>query len=233
MGKLDTTIDTFLKKVADQINELNQVVTHNQTVNAEVQKRAENFVTKSEDSQKQFSAVTIELAKAADSLGLVIGRLEKVSEAFSLTIGSFATSQIKAANSLESTTRALGNSTEALDKAGQHIENSSTAILSSAQELSTSTSAANDALAALPERHQSVLKVFFDEFTQHLSNYTSSMNRQMEEFSEQLVGSSNHRIDEWTSQTQQFCNNMKDAVEFLNGTITEMSTLSSKKGNRS
>lgn len=228
MGKLDTTIDTFLKKVADQINELNQVVTKNQTVNAGAQRRAEQFVANTEKSHEQFLEISTEVGQAAKALGTAIGNLEEVSGEFSKTVGSFSASQSKAASSFESTTRALGKSSEALDNAGQRIENSSNGILSSAQQLSKSTSEATDALAALPERHLNALNAFFDKFTQHLSNYTSSINKQMEEFSEQLVGSSNRRIDEWTSQTQQFCNNMKEAVEFLNGTITEMSVLSSK-----
>lgn len=228
MGKLDTTIDTFLKKVADQINELNQVVTKNQTVNAGAQRRAEQFVANTEKSHEQFLEISTEVGQAAKALGTAIGNLEEVSGEFSKTVGSFSASQSKAASSFESTTRALGKSSEALDNAGQRIENSSNGILSSAQQLSKSTSEATDALAALPERHLNALNEFFDKFTQHLSNYTSSINKQMEEFSEQLVGSSNRRIDEWTSQTQQFCNNMKEAVEFLNGTITEMSVLSSK-----
>jgi methyl-accepting chemotaxis protein len=229
MGKLDTTIDTFLKKVADQINELNQVVTTNQEVNDEAQKRAEQFVANTQDSHEQFAEISTEVGQAAKALGTAIGNLEEVSKEFSKTVGTFSASQSRAVISLDSTTQSLGHSTKAMDNAGQRIENASSEISLVVDQLSETTSEAFTVLSSLPDRHQAGLKVFFDEFTQHLGNYTSSLSGQMEEFSEKLVGSSNHRIDEWTSRTQQFCNNMKDAVEFLNGTITEMSTLSSKK----
>lgn len=226
MGQLDTTIATFLQRVGDQIEELNQVAVRNQAVNAKAQRRAEKFVADTEESNAQFSAVSEEVTNAGHALGVAVKDLEQVSKSFSHTIGSFASSQTKATNSFESASDALSGSTSALDEASQRIEHANKSISSSVGTLAETTIQANKALASLPEKHQAVLNQFFDDLTKNLSNYTSTLDKEMGEFSEKLVGSSNQRVEEWTTNTQIFCNNMKDAVEFLNGTINEMSTKS-------
>lgn len=229
MGKLDSTIDTFLQKVADQIYQLNEVVTNNQALNEKARKRAEQFVEASEQSQDKFTEIAVEVSQAANALGGAVQNLQNVSRGFSETVDVFSKSQTSATASFESSTKALGDTAEALVKAGNQIEEVAEEMSASAEQLSETTNQACITLAALPEKHEAILKQMLGDLSNRVESFKTQLGNQMEEFAEQLAGSSNRRIEEWTSNTQQFCNSMKDAVEFLNETINEVSALAGKK----
>lgn len=227
MDRLDKTIDSFLKEVATQITDLNEVVRTNQEVSAKSQERAEQVINNTTKSQEQFSEVSTEVANAATSLRSTIENLEGVNKAFSETVEHFATSQSNATRAFQSTVQSLSETTKSLDAAGERTEKFYGQISEAILEISEVTTRAQDAIASLPEKHQAVLNTFFTDLTQNLDTYKNSLGKLTVEFSEKLQGSTNHRINEWTANTQEFCNNMKDAVEFLNGTIIEMKGITS------
>ncbi|MDB4630585.1 anti-phage ZorAB system protein ZorA [Akkermansiaceae bacterium] len=227
MDRLDKTIDSFLKEVASQITDLNEVVRTNQEVSAKSQERAEQVINNTTKSQEQFSEVSTEVANAATSLRSTIENLEGVNKAFSETVEHFATSQSNATRAFQSTVQSLSETTKSLDAAGERTEKFYGQISEAILEISEVTTRAQDAIASLPEKHQAVLNTFFTDLTQNLDTYKNSLGNLTVEFSEKLQGSTNHRINEWTANTQEFCNNMKDAVEFLNGTIIEMKDITS------
>ncbi len=229
LSELNGTISSFLDRVADQIDQLKTITESGREASMEVNRQASAFIENAAESQKSFGQVADRVADAAESLGEAVASLSSVEEGFDATIAKFGRSQSQASESLVNSANSLTGASKSLSTLGDEMAQGSEALVTSLSTFASTAEQAAESLNGIPEEHKSCSTISFETSIRGVEQFASSLSEQMEEFAAKLQGSTDHRVDQWTENTQQFCNNMTDAVGFLSQTINELEEQSSAR----
>lgn len=222
MNRLDSTIDSFLKEVSSQIDELSKVNLSNQALSQKVQEKAQEVIAQAEVGHKEFADVSASVSEAADTLLDGVERLREVQSKLETTISEFGTNQNKASSSFLAATQSLRNTSQSLDSLKSSIGETAESIEGAARGLEQASESVSETFASLPEAQHAFLENLKQGLEESVTAYTKKVAESVTDFAEQLQGSTNTRVDEWTNHTSLFCNNMKDAVDELSRTIDEI-----------
>lgn len=222
MEELDATIGRFLNKVEVHIGTLVEANQAGKDTLESFSKQSKEFASNSENTINKYHEATEAFGDTIKSLRDAVNNLKGVHEQFEVTISDFSQSQSNTSDALEKTSISIIQAANGFTGAGDSMSTASKSLEVATSKISDVTEDTTYALSKLPEEHKKLLEEAFTTIKGQFQDYSGKITLQFEEFAESLQGSTEHRVNEWTKNTQQFCNQMTGAVEALSHTIDEV-----------
>ena len=222
MEELDATIGRFLNKVEVHIETLIEANQNSQETLGEFTEGASEFVSQSENTIKKYEEATKAFGEIVEGLHSAVGDLSGVHDQFRITVEGFAESQSSAAAAMTNSSESIITTVDSFTTAGEGMAGATEALQNATSNITKAIDDTSEALQALPQQSQKLIEEAFTRVKAQFEDYSVKITQQFEEFAESLRGSTEHRVTEWTENTQQFCNHMTNAVATLSGAIDEL-----------
>jgi ABC-type transporter Mla subunit MlaD len=211
-SKSQESFELVSDKVAAAAGALGEAVSNLSNVEEQFDATVAKFGRTQEEAVDALKSSASALSGTSGSLSDLGEQLSQVSEVLASSATNFTSSAEEVADSLS----------EIPDKHREMLEGFFAEFKEGMAQFSESLTEQMNSLSEIPDKHREMVKEVFDQFKEGMLQFSEGLTEQMEEFAKMLQGSTESRVEEWTSNTQQFCNNMTDAVGFLSETITEL-----------
>lgn len=222
MEELDATIGRFLMRVEDQITSLTTANEEGYKTLESFASQSSEFVKQSESTVEKYHEATAAFEQTVEALRSAVIDLTSVHSQFESTVIEFSQSQSKASDSMNNSSNSIITAMDSFKDAGDGMSEATEALKTATSNISGAIHETTEALSQLPQQNRKVLEESFTTIKAQFEDYSDKITDQFEEFAESLRGSTDHRVSEWTQSTQQFCNQMRGAVEALSHTIDEV-----------